>query len=463
MQAWEEFLKYQEKQLGTETIQKWLKPLKVVHFDACNLYLEAQDSFQVLWFEEHIRPHVLEKLFNNNNHQIKVHVALHEQQLVSGNSKKGKKGQPQSFAPLKIVSDQIDPWATIQNFIPSENNEVPYKLVCELTGYDPVKDSFGTPTMGLSLFTPTYFYGNSGSGKTHLLMALSTAFAAQGYNTLYVKAETFTEHVVSAIRSGSMQTFRKAYRHLDVLLIDDIHLFARRAATQEELFHTFNTLHTLGKQIILSATTTPHLLPAIEPRLMSRFEWGITLKLDKLPISTLPLWIQKRCAYINFPISEDIETYLITHFSHNAKTLCRALETLLFQRQLDRRSLHRLGQPFQDLQLAKQYLAKLIEEEKKNALTPQKIVRIVADFYGLRMEDILGKSQSHDCSLPRQIAMHLCRQELKMPFLKIGAFFDRDHSTVMSSVKQIQKKIEEQEKEVGTTNAEILRRIHSGI
>ncbi len=435
MQAWEEFLTAQEAEIGKETVDKWLRSLKILHFDACNLYLEAQDSFQVIWFEEHIQGKVRTQLVNNNHHAIHIHLKTAEETNPSNKKKKYKRTwQP---PPLKLESDPLDPTATFDQFIIGQANPIIPKILSDLSE-------------GQSLFNPIYIYGNAGSGKTHLLMAIAHLLKQKNLHVFFVRAETFTEHVVSAIRGGAMQEFRKIYRNADALLIDDVHLFARRGATQEELFHTFNTLHTTGKQIILTACCSPPYLQDIEARLVSRFEWGITLPLEKLSAEELHQVLKNRCQALRFPLEEETFQFLIKTFHANAKSLHRALEALI------------LRSP-KDTQVAtvEKLLADLIAEENQSALNPDKIIRAVADFYGIRVDDILGKSQSHDCALPRQIAMHLCRQELEMPFLKIGKIFSRDHSTVMSSVKQIQNKIETQDKEICSALFDLLRRLEN--
>ncbi len=455
MQAWEEFLKLQEKQLGGETVKKWLHPLKIVHFDACNLYLEAENSFQAVWFEEHMRPKVLEGFYNNNNHHIKVHISVNDPSAFHEEETKQSPPAPQKAA---LTSDYLDPWASLDNFIASEKNKVPFQLLCQLAGYDPSTQAIGPKTVEMGTFNPIYLYGSSGSGKTHLVMAVANLLLKQNYKVMFVRSETFTEHVVSAIRSGNMQNFRAAYRHVDVLIIDDVHLLAKRAATQEEFFHTFNTLHTQGKQIILTANALPQVLSSIEPRLISRFEWGITLCLEKLPPLELKSLLKRKSEFLKFPIDEPVAEFLIKNFPSGTKALSRALENLVLQSHLDKRQI-RKPTIFSDTRLAESYLIPLLEEERRTALTPNKILRVVAEYYGIRMEDILGKSQTHEYTLPRQISMYLCREKLKMPYMKIGDFFDRDHSTVMSSVKQIQKRVEDQDKEIGGVAAEMVRRL----
>jgi len=424
MLAWTNFLLQQEKELGKETVDKWLRSLKVAHFDACNLYLEAKDSIRVAWFEEHIRHKVKSSFFNNNHHSIKVHLTVAEE-LTFSPSKKTKKKEISLPAPL-FLTDPLDPMATLEDFVPGVNNLIPFQLLQEL---------FKNKE---TLFNPIYLYGAPGVGKSHLLMSLAHAFKTlKGFTVIYVRAETFTEHLVSAIRNGTMREFREAYRNVDILFLDDIHHFARRSASQEELFHTFNTLHTSRRQIILAGLVSPQHLEDIEPRLISRFEWGISLQIVKLSQEEQKLVLQKRLAALQLSLSDEIQHFLIDRFK-NTHSLIRALEALIL-RSKD------LSIPLENIELL---LKDLIAVEQQSALTPSKIIHAIANYYGITTEDILGKAQTQECVLPRQIAMFFCRQELQLPFQKIGRLFTRDHSTVITSIKAIQKKIESQEPEI---------------
>lgn len=396
MKEWQQFLAQLERELGTEVVREWVP--KVIRFDAGNLYLEARDSFQISWFEEHVRPR-LKGFVNHNQRPIKVHLG----------EKKGavKKEEPRA---LVFSPNPLDPEMTLENFIPSGQNLVVYKLLNES-----------------SPFNPIYLYGPKGAGKTHLLMGTAIALQKSGKKVFFIRAETFTEHVVQAIRLGQMQEFRKVYRDIDVLIIDDIHIFSRKAATQEEFFHTFNTLHTLGRLILISANGPPMQLNEIEPRLISRFEWGISLGLevgDRAPI------LDRKATLWKMPLSEELKQFLLERFPRDPIMALQAL------------TLRAKGMAV-SCEIAERLLKDLLEKEQENALTPEKIVKAVAGHYGITSDDLLGKSQMRECAFPRQVAMYLCRERLKMPFQKIGALFGRDHSTVMSSVKQIQKGIEE--------------------
>lgn len=448
MRAWEDFLGLQEKELGGSVVNQWLRPLKVLRFDACNLYLEAGDSFKAVWFEEHMRHKVQMHLFNNNGKPIKVHLSVASQKQKENANKKAS--APTST--FKLTFDTVSADFSFPHFITSQGNLLAYKLLCEACGYQPKSEN-----LPLS-FNPIYLFGRSGTGKTHLLSATANFLKEQGYHAIYVRADTFTEHVVNAIRSGEMQTFRKAYRHADALLIDDIEILSRKGATQEELFHTFNTLHTEGKQIIVSSHCSPQELKYIEPRLVSRFEWGIVVPMQGISKEEMQQVLLQKARRVQFPLHEGVVEFLLETFNHSTKNLVRALEALVLRTHLNQ-GLGTTQQLPLPLNSVKHILADLILEEEKAILTPEKIVKSVAEHYGIRTDDILSKSQSRECVLPRQIAMHLCRHHLHLPYIKIGDLFSRDHSTVMASVRLVEKGLEEKNLEIlGSINS-ILKKL----
>ncbi|WP_420422544.1 DnaA ATPase domain-containing protein [Simkania sp.] len=407
MKAWHDFLKTLEKDLGKETVEKWLKPLKVLKFDAANLYLDATDSFQILWYQEH----VTKELLDPSGRKIKLHFYLNGKPLKS----RAKKTTPEESNPKQYFSpDHLASHATFENFIKEES---PF-LACDLlTHID-------------STYNPIFLYGPAGCGKTHLLMATAHQLKQAGKNVFYVRTETFTEHVIRAFRTSSLQEFRPTYRNLDCLILDDVQMLKGKNTTQEELFHTFNRLHTQGMQIVLSASSSPRELEGIEERLKSRFEWGITLPLTMPTPSETKQILKTRSESLSLPLTELMLAHLLRTFP-TLPSLIRALEALALR-------LHQ-SQLKLDIPMIDHLLQDLIREEEKQLLTPHKILQHVAATFRVNTEDILGRSQNKECVLPRKIAMYFCRTALRMPYLKIGEFFSRDHSTVMSSVKQIEK------------------------
>lgn len=438
MKAWEAFLVQLEKDLGVATVHKWLKPLSIIQFDACNLYLEAKDSFQVLWFEEHIRPRITSQFINNNNKKIKVHLSVanpdknktpKKKSPASAKSDSSKSKAP-SIAPFALSFDLLDSQCALDNFVVNEHNILVHKLLSKL---------IAEPTE-LAGYNPIYIQGVTGTGKSHLLTATALALREKGLNVIYTRAETFTTHVVTAIRAGEMSIFRQTYRSSDVLIIDDVHIFSKKHATQEELFHTFNTLHVAGKQIILSANCSPAELQMIEPRLVSRFEWGIVLTLEPLQKEEIKTVLLEKMSQLKFSLNSKVVDYLLETFN-GTKAITKALQTLILRMHLKEDNGHLSSTQFSTLQV-KHMLSDLIHDEEQSALTPHKVVQLVAEHFGIRSEDVLGKAQTRDCVLPRQLAMYFCRLTLKMTYPKIGELFNKDHSTVMSSVKAIQKALD---------------------
>ncbi len=406
MREWQIFLKQQEETLGKKTFETWLKPLKVVDFDARNVYLETQDAFVVAWFDEQMRPKIQE-FCAKSGHKMKVHLKCH---ALEKNRKKTQVYCP----PLNLVQDTLDPTATLESFFLTNDNQATVKMSLEIA------------------FSPLFIYGKNGAGKTHLLMAIAEKLKQEGKSFFYVRAETFTEHVVAAIRNGAMQEFRKAYRHVDVLIIDDVHTLARKHATQEEFFHTFNTLHAQGKKILLSADVPPPSLQEIESRLISRFEWGLVLKLERLNPDECRKWLRSRAQHLELALEENVYDFLVHIFHAHPTTLTRALQALVLRFRLP--GTLSLGK-------VQELLSDLLHEERKKELTPEKIVRAVSQYYSLSPDDLMGKSQTKEIAAPRQMAMYLLRMKLKLPYVKIGEIFSRDHSTVMTSVKLVQHKI----------------------
>ncbi len=403
MKEWENFLSHLEQQLGAAPVDKWIRPLKVARFDAANLYLEAPDPMAASWFEEHVRHRLKNSFINSNFRPIRVHLETKENQLAKPAS---------SPSPLPIINfypDSLDPSAIREQFILQSGNVMAYKLL------------FESPSI---LFNPIYLYGAHGSGKTHLLMAAATHFTQQGVRARYVHTQTFTDHVVAAIRAGQMHRFRNAYRDIDLLLVDDVDQLAAKNATQEEFFHTFNTLHTAGKQIILASHLPPFKLKEIEPRLVSRFEWGISTPLTSVSMKEI---IEKKANLWHFELSSALQDFLCTHFSSDPIT---ALQALVIRTQTT-------------TVVTPEMAAELLADIKKSELpTPEALIKTVSAHFGIASEDLIGKAQSREFAQPRQVAMYLFRHFLKWPFQAIGKYFGRDHSTVMSSVKLIEKGIE---------------------
>lgn len=407
LKEWTAFLETQANVVGKDAIDRWARTLKIVHFDAGNLYLEASDPFQESWFEQYLRPLIKQSLHTASGRAIRVHLTL------QGATPEMKQAQKKPWKPpLELQPDPLYTTCTFDTYFAGETSDFNVKLFHEST----LKKTYN----------PIYIHGAANVGKTHLLMAACHLIKEQGRSVFFVKADRFTQHLVAAIRSGSMKPLRELYRKHDALVIDEIETLAGRSASQEELFHTFNSLHLAGKQIILSGTAPPSQLKEIEPRLTSRFEWGLVLSFKPLTHSELKTYLLTRKK-----LAPEIVDTLLTLFT-TIPSLNRAVDIIQSRAPI-------VPTPA----LLQTWLAPLLKEQQKRALTTDTILEAVASHFDIHLTDLQGKSQTQEHAAPRQIAMYLCRSQLHLPYMKIADLFSRDHSTVMTSVKLIDKRLQD--------------------
>lgn len=405
-EVWELCLKKEEARIGKEAVDLWLRSLKIVRFSGEHLFLEATDPIQLQWIQEHFLPRV--ELFNQNGRKIKLHLDLHKKDLSSSS---------ETFPGSFFDSDRVEKNSSFETLIQSEKNSPLFQILQRILTQE-------------EIFNPTYLYGSEGSGKTHLLKAIKQFFDEKGKKALFVSADSFTQHMIAAIQSGRMNEFRAFYRAVDILLIDDIERLKGRFATQEEFFHTFNHLHTLEKLIFLASSQRQAFLKGIEERLISRFEWGITLELHPLvtPAELLLFAANKDREYNTHLSQEQLER--LCKECPSVKRIERFFFSLLLN--------HRQPLSFESL----------LEKEKIPPLSEAQLLEIVARHFNFSTEELFKKSQAKSSVFPRQVSMYLLRKWFSLPYMKIAEQFDKDHSTVISSVRAIEKRIEKKDEEM---------------
>ncbi len=298
-------------------------------------------------------------------------------------------------------------------------------------------------------YNPFFAYGPVGLGKTHLLQAISHAIRDrhEGMTTLYISCETFINHFMEAVEQGALNQFRYRYRHVGVLIIDDIQFLAERERSQEEFFHTFNTLHQSQRQIILSADCSPQEIPSLEERLVSRFNSGLVALLDRPCLETRMAIVRKKAKLRCIDVPDDV----IHLIAGRVETNIRELEGALIKIDALRHS--RSGEI--TLELAREALG----EGTPRAVRIPDILEAVADRFGVRVADLQGKKRSKVVTLPRHISMYLARQLTPQSFEEIGGFFGgRDHSTVLHASRVIDKSAQED-----AALRELLDEIASGV
>ena len=280
-------------------------------------------------------------------------------------------------------------------------------------------------------YNPVFVHGDVGLGKTHLLQAVCHRILdrAPATRILYLSCESFVNHFIEAVEKGALNNFRYRYRHVDVLLIDDIQFLAGHDRTQEEFFHTFNTLYHLNKQIILSADCPPSNIPDLEERLVSRFNWGLITRIDRPCLETRQAIIRKKMKMRQMDLPEDILTLIASKISANSRELEGALNRIHALATLENRTI--------DLALAREALGEA-EMSRGREVRVQDITNIVTNRYDVKLSDLQGRRRSRSIAFPRQVCMYLARQYTHHSLEEIGGFFGgRDHTTVLHANKLI--------------------------
>ncbi len=287
-------------------------------------------------------------------------------------------------------------------------------------------------------YNPLFIHGGVGLGKTHLMHAIGH-YVQEQYpekKLLYITSENFTNELITAIQQGRNTEFRYRFRNVDILMVDDIQFIAGRDATQEEFFHTFNTLHTAGKQIILTSDRPPQEIAKLEERLSSRFAWGLIVDIKKPDIETRIAILREKVRQEHMNVPDDVLELIATHVSSNIRELEGSLIRLNAYAQL-------VNKPV-TVEVCQEALREVLVQPKARQITAQVVMQTVSDYYDITVDDLIKQSRRREITVPRQIAMYLTRELTTMSLPQIGqSFGNRDHSTVLHACKQVESNIRE--------------------
>lgn len=293
------------------------------------------------------------------------------------------------------------------------------------------------------VYNPLYLYGGPGLGKTHLMHSIGHFILGNNpeMKVLYVTSEEFTNEVIESIRSGnaaSMTKLREKYRNVDVLMVDDIQFIIGKESTQEEFFHTFNALHSINKQIILSSDRPPKEIETLEERFRSRFEWGLIADIQTPDYETRTAILRKNAENCEMNIDEDIIKYIAINIKSNIRELEGAFNKIIAAAKLNKVEL--------TLPVAEEALKDVIYPDKPKEITPELIISIVADQFNVKPEDITSKRRNSEFVLPRQVVMYLCRNLTNISLKHIAAILNKgDHTTIIHGIKKIEDEMKSNE------------------
>lgn len=428
-QLWQAILGGLEVNLSKGNFNTWLKNTSIIEKGGDYIVVGVPSDFHKNWIASKYHSEMLKSLKTIAPEIKEIKYQLGGTGQISTQTEKTSlKTAPASPAREigTLAHSGLNPKYTFETLIIGKGNELAHAASTA------VSKNPGTQ------YNPLFIYGGVGLGKTHLMHAVGNHLAQNNKSKiLYVSSEKFTNDYIDSIKQKRTDEFKKTYRQIDALLIDDIQFLAGKEGTQEEFFHTFNELRDKGKQIIITSDRQPKEIPAIEQRLISRFEWGMIADIQPPNLETRMAILRNKMEKRGVQISEDILFFIAENIQNNVRELEGALNRLAVYQQMENRGLV--------LDQAKSILASIIGVKKKTT-SAKKISESVAEFYNISNEDLIKQSRKKEFVKPRQIAMYLIRKELDNSFPSIGDFFGgRDHTTVMHAVEKIKRLISEKE------------------
>ncbi len=436
-EVWSSITAAAREVLPEQTFRTWLASTEAVALSDDNLVVAAPTRFAVEWIEDKYG----DLLRDLGRRELGRPIEIHFEHRGSGErmvfpeirggelsdappATGGGTAQERLDASTRAASDArasgLNPRYTFDRFVVGANSQLA-AAACRGVADGPAQ-----------VYNPLFIYGDTGLGKTHLMHAVGHAIveANPRARVAYVPSEQFTNEMIAAIQGGKTADFRQKYRQIDVLLVDDVHFLGNKEGTQEEFFHTFNSLYDAHKQIVITSDRPPQEIPGLQERLVSRFEWGLVTDIKPPDFETRVAILQKKAAEDRLVLDESV----IEFIARNRKTSVRQLEgaviKLLAYSSLTRREIN--------VDLAREALGPRSEDERAR-VRPEEIREKTAEAWGVSVENLVSKRRNKPITEPRQVAMYLIKTMLDLPYTEIGGLFGgRDHSTVIHSVNKVE-------------------------
>jgi len=417
-QAWQAAQGQLQMELSKATYDTWVKQTQLIRYDepAGIFHFGASNAYACDWLESRLKATLINKLSGMMARPVEVVFSVWAAQVVE---------QPadEVVVPLRpqepareMFETHLAPKYRFDNFVVGPNNRLAHAA------------SLAVAEHPARAYNPLFLYGGVGLGKTHILHAIGNAVLQQGLQVLYVSSEEFTNDLVNAIRTKTTAAFREKYRQVDVLLIDDIQFISGKESTQEEFFHTFNTLHGQDKQIVMTSDRAPKAMSTLEERLRSRFEWGLTVDIQPPDYETRLAILRTKAEKANREVPTEVMEMIAREVQANIRELEGAWNRVLAYADLSGERL--------TLQLANNAMVDFLPQ--RSELVPKDVISTVSKFFGVSSDRILSKDRSKDVALPRQVAMYLMRELGGVSLPKIGEELGgRDHTTVMYACDRV--------------------------
>jgi len=436
---WQAVLGELELSISKASFTTWFKNTYIIDIEKENALIAVPNGFTKRWLESRYDKNILEALNNILKDQKIKNLIFKISQDIKHSEKKEKinldeitKKYSEKDSKLSINGTyKLNPKYTFDGFIIGKQNELA-NAACIAAAKEPGK-----------VYNPLFLYGEVGLGKTHLMQSIGNEIKKNfpKYKMIYISSEDFTNDYVKSIQSGNIDNFKKKYRELDILLVDDIQFMKGQERTQEEFFHTFNALYQQNKQIVISSDRPPKSLPAIEERLTSRFESGMIADIGHPDLETRIAILKSKIKEknIKLKISEDVITYIANIASNNVRELEGALNRAI--------AVHELNNEEINIDSVKEILGKLSSDQKTVGINTKKIIKVIAEYFELKLDDLKGNSRKKELVVPRQICMYLMRKEINASYPNIGSELGgRDHTTAIHAYNKIVASVKSDDK-----------------
>lgn len=420
-QAWQAAIGQLQMEMPQAAFDTWVRDTELIAYEDGSFIIGVHNAYARDWLESRLSSTITRMLTGIMNRTVEVRFTVWQTEHANLEAEVEDILEPFEIAIPAVVNPSVNNRYKFENYVVGPNNRLAHAA------------SLAVAEKPAHAYNPLFLYGGVGLGKTHLLHAIGNACTQRALQVLYVSSEEFTNDLINAIRAHDTQTFREKYRRIDVLLIDDIQFIAGKESTQEEFFHTFNTLHGQDKQLVISSDRPPKALVTLEERLRSRFEWGLTADIQPPDLETRIAILRHKAEQAGYSIQNEILEALARRVQSNIRELEGALTRITAYSQVS-------GIPL-SAQMVESVLVDLIPH--KTEIKPEDIIDRVAAKFGLPIVRILSSERSREVALPRQIAMYLLREEAKLSLTQIGETLGgRDHTTILYGCEKIADMLE---------------------
>jgi len=423
-ELWNQALIEVRQRIGQQNYETWIKPIRFASRSKGEINLEVPNKFFRDWLTEHYLIQIEDVLSSLANDRLRVVFEINEKLESRSTGDRSVKKEEKERERLPRNTNLI-PKYTFDNFVIGTSNQFAH-AACVAVANQPGDH-----------YNPLFIYGGVGLGKTHLVNAIGHHSVTQrpSLKVVYLSSESFMNELIASLRRDKMDEFKRKFRNVDILILDDVQFIAGKERTQEEFFHTFNSLYDSHKQIVITSDKFPKEIPGLEDRLRNRFEWGLIADIQPPDMETRVAILQKKAELEGVQLPHDVAIFLASNIDSNVRELEGSLTRLGAFSSLTKATI--------TVELTKELLRNTLKGTQRE-ITVENIQKTICDFFNIRIVDLKAKRRTQNIALPRQVAMYLCRKHTETSFPGIGdKFGGRDHSTVIHASKTIERKIKE--------------------